>query len=69
MLSHDGDTVFVGSFDQAFYALAASDGALRWKFLAGDAVDANPAMSADGGLLFFGSFDRKVSKSSHNCVT
>ena len=53
-----GGLVYVGSYDDNFYALDASDGAVVWAFATGSNV-LSPAAVA-GGLVYFGSEDNNV---------
>ena len=56
-VSHDGFTVFVGSYDNNLYAVDAKTGAKKWSFTAGDNVESSPAVSQDGLTVFVGSGD------------
>ena len=51
-------TLYVGTNDGKLVALAAADGRERWRFAAGDAVLAAPAVS--GARVVFGSYDHCV---------
>jgi outer membrane protein assembly factor BamB len=53
-----GDLVYVGSLDNKFYALNASNGAVVWNFTTGGNV-LSPA-AVGGGLVYFGSEDFNV---------
>ena len=50
-----GETVFFGSGDKNVYAVNASDGSVRWKFMTGGVVHGSPAV--DAGTVYIGSFD------------
>ncbi|MBK8727203.1 MAG: PQQ-binding-like beta-propeller repeat protein [Holophagaceae bacterium] len=50
--------VYVGSRDQALYALDAKSGALKWKFPTGGPVNASPAVA--DGLVVVGSVDGSI---------
>lgn len=54
VIAADG-TVFVGSADRTFYALAA-DGTVRWQKLTGEIIDSS-ALLDDQGRVYFGSGD------------
>ena len=54
VISGDG-TVYVGSADRTFYALAA-DGSVRWQRLTGEIIDSS-ALLDDDGRVYFGSGD------------
>ena len=47
--------VYFGSGDGNVYALAADNGALRWRFKTGNVVHASPALA--DGILYVGSWD------------
>ena len=49
-LAPDG-TVYFGSWDKNFYALAP-DGMLKWKFATGGEITASPALGADDAVYF-----------------
>jgi outer membrane protein assembly factor BamB len=49
-IAADG-TIYVGSHDKNFYALAP-DGKLKWKFATDGAIDAAPSIAADGTVYF-----------------
>ncbi len=51
-LGPDG-TIYVGSVNGLFYALAPGSGAARWEFNAGSFISSSPALTAEG-LLYFG---------------
>jgi outer membrane protein assembly factor BamB len=53
------DSVYVGTFGGQLVALDRASLGVRWTFSAGDAVQGAPAI-LDGGLLVFGSDDRRV---------
>lgn len=56
LLSRDAGTVYVTSLGSInLYALDAATGALQWTFSAGGDVRSSPALSPDGGTVFFGS--------------
>jgi outer membrane protein assembly factor BamB len=57
-LAADG-TVYVGSVAKRLYALAASDGAWRWEYVAGGPIRSCPVIGPDG-TVFFGCDDGKV---------
>lgn len=57
VIGADG-TVYVGSADRTFYALAA-DGSLRWSLLTGEIIDSS-ALLDDQGRVYFGSGDGKL---------
>jgi len=48
-------TVFFGSGDHHVYAVDATTGKLKWKYLTGDVVHASPAVA--NGMVYVGSFD------------
>ncbi len=55
----DGEgTVYIGSADQYFYALA-QDGGLKWKFKTAEVID-SAALLDDRGRVYFGSGDAHV---------
>jgi outer membrane protein assembly factor BamB len=47
--------IYFGSGDHSIYAIEASSGKLRWKFLTGNVVHASPAVA--DGMVYVGSFD------------
>ncbi|HJQ83809.1 MAG TPA: PQQ-binding-like beta-propeller repeat protein, partial [Candidatus Binatia bacterium] len=51
-------TVYVGSADRTFYAIAA-DGSVRWQRLTGEIIDSS-ALLDDRGRVYFGSGDGKL---------
>lgn len=51
-------TVYVGSQDDHFYAIAP-DGRMRWAYRTGDDNDSSPVIG-DDGTIYFGSDDRNV---------
>jgi outer membrane protein assembly factor BamB len=53
-----GDALFFGSGDHNVYALDATTGELRWKFITGNVVHASPAVA--GGVVYVGSWDRNM---------
>ncbi len=55
-LSADGSTVYVGSWDNNFYAINAATGTLNWSFETGNYILASPAIGLDG-TIYFGSND------------
>lgn len=57
IVAADG-TIYVGSADRTFYALAA-DGTLRWKVLTGEIID-SAGLLDDRGRVYFGSGDGKL---------
>ena len=54
----DGRGFAIGSYDTHLYNIAASDGAVRWKFRTGRGVVSKPA--AADGVLYFGSEDHSI---------
>jgi serine/threonine-protein kinase len=54
-----GGTVFVGSWDQTFYALDAATGDVRWKFETGGIIGGHAA-TISGPLVLFGSSDGQL---------
>lgn len=59
-LGTDG-TIYFGSFDSCFYAVADSGtyGEVKWKFQTGGVVDGSPAID-DEGIIYFGSRDSTI---------
>ncbi|MDQ8204793.1 PQQ-binding-like beta-propeller repeat protein [Pelagicoccus sp. SDUM812003] len=55
-LSHDEATVYVGSWDNALYAVDASNGVELWRFETGNLVVGSPSLDAWGNV-FIGSSD------------
>jgi outer membrane protein assembly factor BamB len=53
-----GDRLYLGTHDGTVLALDAGTGALRWRFAAGDAVLAAPAVAS--GRVYVGSFDKHL---------
>jgi len=53
-----GDTVYIGSDDDAVYALDAGDGSEQWRFETGDSVRSSPAVA--DGTVYVGSSDSRV---------
>lgn len=53
-----GETVYVGSSHNRFYALALDTGAIEWTFEALGAVDASPAVA--DGIVYFGDFSGRL---------
>ena len=56
VLSPDGSTVYVGSYDDNLYALHTADGTKAWKFDAGYWVVSSLALSPDGSTVYVGCF-------------
>jgi outer membrane protein assembly factor BamB len=56
----DGNNVYVGSYDNTFYALNKRTGAPRWTFATQGIIQSSAALSVDGKTLFFGSTDANV---------
>ncbi|MCP4569949.1 MAG: PQQ-binding-like beta-propeller repeat protein [FCB group bacterium] len=56
-IGSDG-TIYFGSFDSCFYALADSGSypVMKWKFQTGGSIDCSPAIDGDG-VIYFGSRD------------
>ena len=54
----DGDTVYVGAYDERFYALSIDDGSKRWDFQAEEWFWSAPVV--DGDTVFTASLDGKV---------
>ena len=54
-------TIYFGSYDSCFYALADSGsfGFLKWKFTTGGPIDCSPAIDGDG-IIYFGSRDSTI---------
>ena len=55
-LSADGSTIYAGSTDHYIYALNASDGSVRWKYLAEHEIVGTPAVNQNGNI-YVGSKD------------
>ena len=55
-LSKDGNTVYVGSWDNSLYAINCADGSLVWRFETNSYVTSSPAVGLDG-RIYFGSMD------------
>jgi len=49
-------TIYVGSQDNAFYAIHPADGTVKWKYATGGLITSSPAIGADG-TLYIGSQD------------
>ncbi|MFH1521168.1 MAG: PQQ-binding-like beta-propeller repeat protein [Candidatus Micrarchaeota archaeon] len=56
-ISHDGSTIYVGSWDTYMYALDSNDGTLKWKFKTPDAFEGitSSAVISSDGTIYFGS--------------
>jgi outer membrane protein assembly factor BamB len=52
------NTILVGSDDRHLYAIDASSGAVKWKFMSGDKVWSTPAIADE--TVYFGSHDRNI---------
>jgi outer membrane protein assembly factor BamB len=52
------NTILVGSEDQHLYAIDASSGAEKWRFMAGDKVWSTPTIANE--TVYFGSHDRNI---------
>jgi len=52
-------TIYIGSVNGVFYALAAETGIPRWEFKAGSFISSSPALSEDG-VLYFGTGSGRV---------
>lgn len=59
-LSSDGSTLFVGSDDHGLYAVAASTGAVRWRYATGGAVASSPAVDSRSQMVYVGSSDSRL---------
>ena len=55
-VSSDGQTVYIGSYDDNLYAVDATTGAVDWTFLTGDVINSSPTVGADG-TIYVGSND------------
>jgi len=53
-----GDTVYIGAYDENLYALDAAQGVLRWKFATEGGICTTPAAVDD--LVIFGSEDHNI---------
>lgn len=58
VVSPDGSTIYVGSYDKHVYALRADTGAVRWKFATGAEIWSSPVLSPDGTRVYVGSNDK-----------
>ena len=61
-ISADGQTIYVGSYDNKLHAVKASDGTARWAapYATGGDIPSSPAISADGLTIYVGSNDNKL---------
>ena len=56
-VSTDGSAIYVGSNDNYIYAVDASSGKEKWKYLTGGKVMSSPSLSSDGKSLYVGCSD------------
>ncbi len=54
----DGAHLYIGTLDGEMLCLDTTDGRIRWRFAAGDAVQSTAAVA--NGRVYFGSFDQHV---------
>lgn len=54
----DGNTLYIGSFDNKLYALNVADGTKKWDFATEGVIIATPVVY--NNTIYFGSFDRHV---------
>ena len=54
----EGNTLFIGSFDNKLYAIDINDGSKRWEFETEGAIVATPLVYDN--TVYFGSFDRHI---------
>ncbi|MDD2400848.1 MAG: PQQ-binding-like beta-propeller repeat protein [Clostridia bacterium] len=50
--SHDEETIYLGEENNKFYAISASNGAVKWTYPARGRVRANPCVASDGTIYF-----------------
>ena len=56
--SIEGDSIYIGAYDNNLYVVDAADGKLKWKFPTDGAIVTRPAVS--DGMVFFGSEDHRL---------